>query len=91
LEKIRRAVEARVFPLSCRDAAAHTTAAALRVDPLAEAGEREAHHAAELAAMEERHRAELEQLESETRRRLAERARQRLLEIAASRRRREAS
>ncbi len=79
----RGAVEARVFPLGCRDAAAHATATAPRVDPLAEADERERLHAAELAELTSRHREELGQLAEETRRELAERARARLLELAA--------
>jgi ferredoxin/pyruvate/2-oxoacid:ferredoxin oxidoreductase alpha subunit len=83
LDRARRAVEAREFPLGCRIAAAPSTPTALRVDPFAAREARAAEHEAELAALQARHRAELVELEAELRQRLAERARSRLLELAA--------
>ncbi len=85
LDRARRAVEAREFPLGCRIAAAPSTPTALRVDPFAAREARAADHEAALAALAERHRAELAGLEVELRHRLAERARTRLLELAARR------
>jgi hypothetical protein len=76
-------VEAREFPLGCRIATAPSTPTALRVDPFAAREARAGEHQAELAALAERHRAELTGLEAELRLRLAERARTRLLELAA--------
>jgi hypothetical protein len=78
-------VEAREFPLGCRTAAAPSTPTALRVDPFSAREARAVEHQAELAALAERHRAELADLETELRHRLAERARSRLLELAARR------
>ncbi len=83
LDRARRAVEAREFPLGCRIAAAPSTPTALRVDPFAAREARAAEHEAELAVLQARHRAELAELEAELRHRLAERARSRLLELAA--------
>ncbi len=85
LDRARRAVEAREFPLGCRIAVAPSTPTALRVDPFAAGAARDAGHEAELTALETRHRAELASLESELRRQLAERARARLLELVAQR------
>jgi ferredoxin len=85
LDRARRAVEAREFPLGCRTAAAPSTPTALRVDPFSAREARTVVHDAELAALEVRHRAELAGLETELRHRLAERARTRLLELAAHR------
>ncbi|MDQ1348125.1 MAG: pyruvate-ferredoxin/flavodoxin oxidoreductase [Acidobacteriota bacterium] len=85
LDRARRAVEAREFPLGCRIAAAPSTPTALRVDPFAAREARATEHEAELAALAERHRTELSGLEVELRHRLAERARTRLLELAARR------
>ncbi len=78
-------MEAREFPLGCRIAAAPSTPTALRVDPFAAREARAAELEAELAALAERHRTELSGLEVELRHRLAERARTRLLELAARR------
>lgn len=83
LDRARRAVEAREFPLGCRTATAPSTPTALRVDPFAAREARAGEHQAELAALAARHRAELAGLEAELRLRLAERARARLLELAA--------
>ncbi len=83
LDRVRRAVEAREFPLGCRIAAAPSTPTALRADPFAVRAARTAEHEAELAALAERHRQELASLESELRVRLAERVRHRLLALAA--------
>jgi pyruvate/2-oxoacid:ferredoxin oxidoreductase alpha subunit/ferredoxin len=85
LDRARRAVEAREFPLGCRIAVAPSTPTALRVDPFAAGAARDAAHEAELAAPEARHRGELAALERELRLRLAERARARLLELVAQR------
>ncbi len=83
LDRARGVVEAREFPIGCRIAAAASTPTAPRVDPFAVETVRRAEHAGELAALAERHRGELAGLEAELRLRLAERARARLLEIAA--------
>jgi hypothetical protein len=85
LDRARRAVEAREFPLGCRIAAAPSTPTALRVDPFAAYVARDLAREAELAALEARHRGELASLEAELRQRLAARARARLLELAARR------
>jgi len=83
LDRARRAVEAREFPLGCRIAAVPSTSAALRADPFAVRSARAVEHEAELAALEERHRRELAALEADLRLRLAERVRSRLLDLAA--------
>ncbi len=83
LDRTRRAVEAREFPLGCRIAAVPSNSIALRVDPFAVRAARAADYEAELAAVEERHREELAKLEGELRVRLAERVRVRLIELAA--------
>lgn len=83
LDRARRAVEAREFPLGCRVAAVPSTSAVLRADPFAQRTARAAEHEAELAALEERHRRELASLEADLRVRLAERVRLRLLDLAA--------
>ncbi len=83
LDRARRAVEAREFPLGCRVAAVPSTSAVLRADPFALRTARAAEHEAELAALEERHRRELATLEADLRVRLAERVRVRLLDLAA--------
>jgi len=85
LDRARRAVEAREFPLGCRTAATPSTPTALRVDPFTAREARAGVHDAELAALEVRHQVELAGLEAELRHRLAERARTRLLELAARR------
>ncbi len=85
LEIARGAVDARGFPLG-RRVAATPAATALRVDPEADATERELRHQAELASAEALHRQELTQLEGELKRRLAESTRRRLLELATRRR-----
>ncbi|MEO8195326.1 MAG: 4Fe-4S binding protein [Thermoanaerobaculia bacterium] len=82
LDRARRAVEAREFPLGCRIAAVPSNSTALRVDPFAVRSARAAEHEAELAAAEARHRQELAKLEGELRVRLAERLRVRLIELA---------
>ena len=83
LDRARRAVEAREFPLGCRIAAVPSNSTALRADPFAVRAARAAEHEAELAAAEERHRHELATLEADLRVRLAERVRVRLIELAA--------
>lgn len=85
LEIARGAVEARGFPLG-RRVAATPAPTALRVDPEADAAERERRHQAELAAAEAKHAAELTQVESEVKSRLAAATRDRLLELASRRR-----
>ncbi len=85
LDRAREAVEAREFPLGCRIASATSTPTASRADPFALGAARDAAHEAELAALAERHRVQLAGLEAELRTRLAERARARLLELAADR------
>ena len=82
LSRARGAVEAREFPLGCRMPATLTTTAP-RVDPLAEAEERERRHAAALAELAASHREEIARLEGDVRLRLAAAARARLLELAA--------
>lgn len=82
LDRARRAVEAREFPLGCRIAAVPSTSCS-SADPFALRSARAVEHEAELAALEERHRRELAALEADLRLRLAERVRSRLLDLAA--------